>query len=188
MSYRMYENVTVPAGQSVLMDVSGAYMLVYEANLDRFKVKFDTGQFGIGFAGMEVSLPPGQAFTRVEFQNPNGTDLTLDFGVSNGEVRDRRLKLSGTGLSLSKATGLADAVDVTLSAASADLIAAANADRREISITNLTGAEIRVGTSNVTATRGQPVPNGATFVLPTTAAVYGFSTGGGDVAVLETED
>lgn len=187
--YRTYPNITVPAGAVVALNITGRYLMVYEANLASFEIKFDGGgTFGQCFSGFEVDLEGEEQFQRVELRNPNGSDLTVSIGVSNGEIRDRRLQLSGSGLDISKASGLADATDVTLTAATATVIAAANANRREISITNKTGAEIRIGSSNVTATRGQPVPNGASFVVPSTAAVYGYSAGGGDVAILETED
>jgi hypothetical protein len=187
--YRTYPNITVSAGEIVALNITGRYLMVYQANQSLFEIKFDGGgTFGECFSGFEVDLEGDEPFKRVEIRNPNGSDLTVSIGVSNGEIRDRRLQLVGSGLDLSKAANLADVADVTLPAATATLISAANADRRAIAITNKTGGEIRIGASTVDAARGLALASNATATLSVTAAIYGYSAGGGDVAVLETED
>lgn len=94
---------------------------------------------------------------------------------------------AGTVYTISPTT-LTTTADVTLGAAATNQIAAANANRREIILTNLDGAvTLRVGDSNAAAARGTPLPPGGNIILEVTAAIYGYNPGGAGVDVAITE-
>ena len=146
-------------------------------------------------AGIGYEMPA--VVNRAEILNNSGGVLTIVVACAIGRIDDDRLNVSGNinvinspGTVLDVATvsnTVASAADVTLGAASADQILAANADRVEAFITNISGAEIRVGDSSVTATRGQPLANNQTAIINTRAALFAFSVAGGNVALLESE-
>ncbi len=77
--------------------------------------------------------------------------------------------------------------DVALEASVATLIIPKDLDRKEVLITNLPAntAEVRLGDANVSATRGLPLAKGATAVLTTSSAIWGFTTASESVAVAE---
>lgn len=85
--------------------------------------------------------------------------------------------------------GYESIADVTLAAGATNQIVAGDADRVELILTNLDGAEtLRIGDTNAAAARGTPLPPGGNIILTTTAAVYGYNPGAGgvDVAITQT--
>lgn len=138
-------------------------------------------------AGITIDVPAFSQYGRIDFLETGASNASVLVAVSNGNVKDNRLTVSGN-IDISKSSTLDTIADVTLGTASATLIAAADSTRREILITNMTGDFIRVGDSGVLATSGVRVADGASVTLQTTAAVYGFSTPGGDVSVTTLED
>jgi hypothetical protein len=136
-------------------------------------------------AGIGYELP--QAVNRVDIINNSGGDLTITVIAAIGKVYDDRLNVSGD-LTIATPTQIDTIDDVTLGAASATLIAAANTGRVELLITNMTGGVIRIGDSGVGAASGVRIADGASIILNTTAAVYGYSVAGGDVSVSVIED
>ena len=86
---------------------------------------------------------------------------------------------------------LATNADQSVAASTSTQVLAADANRREAILTNLSsnGAAFRIGDANVGASRGIELPVGSTVYLETTAAVHVYNTNGSsaqDIAVQET--
>ncbi len=91
--------------------------------------------------------------------------------------------------SVATANTIQSPLDVSLTAATASVISAANAARKELMIKNpsTNTASIRLGSATVAANKGFELAPGESVVLTTTAAVYGFSTPGESVSLSELE-
>jgi len=78
--------------------------------------------------------------------------------------------------------------DVTVPAAAATLLIAANPNRVAASATNTGGSNVvRVGDANVSATQGIPLtPNFGNTELDVTEPIYGYSVLGTTVGITET--
>jgi len=182
-NYRVYE-VSIPAGAAITAHMSGNFLRVITAAA-AFEVAFDgNGSHNRIEQGLQVHVAGG--FQEISLYNPTGAALDVTLGVSTGGIDDSRLSLPGTlTVTPTRATGFADGADVALVAGVATLILAASASRHQAVVTNITGADIRIGGATVAAARGTPVANNGTMVIDGGGAVYGFSAGGGNVAVSE---
>ncbi|NIT63674.1 MAG: hypothetical protein GWO39_07760 [Gammaproteobacteria bacterium] len=173
--------------------MTGDTFVCSASNQTTFRVAVNGGTRVPFRAGWHWAPFRGQAdrIRQVEIFNPNATALTISFELATGELIDRALILAGGAVQTEEqsADTLSPAEDVTLSAAIATQVAPVNTARRRVLITNLAGNTntIRVGDVSVSLTRGAPVAPGQTITLETTAAVYAWSTGSQDVAVLEVE-
>lgn len=187
---RLYKQ-TIAANGEDSYAIDGTFFAVLDATGD-FQISLDHNPLTDFAAGLKVNADLDKNGRRLPFKNLRIKDLSgganlVQFIVGYGDFEDARLTLSSA-LDLANSANLATGADVTLGAALADLIAAANTTRREIIISNDTGAEIRVGDSNIGAARGVKVAAGAVIVLATGAAVYGYSAAGGDVSFTEVRD
>jgi hypothetical protein len=91
-------------------------------------------------------------------------------------------------VSIESGSDLQTTADVSMAGTDTTLIKAANATRKQIIITNLSGnaSILRIGDSNAGATRGTPLEAGQTLILDTEDAVYAYNPGSAQsVAVTE---
>ena len=134
-------------------------------------------------AGLGFELP--NIVKSVQFDNKSGGDITVIVALAIGRIDDDRFTITGA-LSVATPSTFEAVDDATLGAATADLILAANANRKEVILSNDTGADIRIGDSTVSATKGYKMLSGATMIISTSAAIYGYSVGGGDISISYT--
>ena len=142
--------------------------------------------------GFTVALSQGDTHTRaVAFSSvlvENKTSGALDVVLYIGDD-DLFRKAPPSSLTVSTPSGLDSLADVSLGAAATTLIKAINANRKEIIISNLSvnTQTFRIGDSGAAPANGVPLPPGASIVLTTLAAVYGYNPGAGaeSVAVCE---
>jgi hypothetical protein len=115
-----------------------------------------------------------------------------DFEIINPASSASSTTISGT-VTVDKvdATGLVSTADNTLADATKTSVLALNANRKEAIITNIhVTSSIRVGDTDITATRGALLQAGQTIILATTAEIFCRNDSGGtvDVTLLEIED
>lgn len=127
-------------------------------------------------------------FTRVRLESSVAQRVTVSLGET--PVADGRLELSGQTIDVETKVPavLRSPLDVEIPDLGAVLLAAGNLNRKSvlIAVPSLSDYAIRVGGSDVDASRGLIVEAGATIELNTTAAVYGVAIGGNvSVSVLE---
>jgi len=181
---------TIPAGGSAEMVRNANFITVLEANAP-FKVSFDNGPSSDLETGL--TLRTVSEFHRVELINPSAAELTVKVGLGRGDIRDARLVLSGAISSKSVSPDVLNTpLPVNCPDVAVSLLAAANAVRGEIVITNpaTAGGKIYVGgDAAAVAGQGVPVDPGQTFGIATAAAIYVRNDTGAVVAVhvAETE-
>ena len=177
-------DLSMEAGERVTLPVAAAAVTVLEADA-AFQIGFDKGDTYHLEAGLEVVT---EGFSEVHLENPQASENTLKLAFSIRGVRDARLTVSSS-LSIAGASLISDVDDVALTAAVATLVAAANTSRKSVLVTNLaTNAKaVRVGSLNVSASRGVEVSPGQTITLDATAAVYVYCETAQAVAVLELD-
>lgn len=186
--FRVY-GYTIAAGQEVTVYVTGDFFRVLNASA-AFSVAFDDTAFFEVQAGLAFKLTDGEGFQSVRMRNSSGAAVTVVIALGSGWIEDSRLVFQGDLTTLpASGNGLASAADISVAATTTALIAAANADRTEVIVQNLGGAEMRIGDSAVTAGRGVKLDGGGTLTLTTSAAVYAYNASAGavDVSVLEIE-
>ena len=175
--------LNLPAGDDMALGVSGSFV----------RLKASTGALVFKAPGSHVSLAAGDYVRMAPFragqlrvQNLSGSAVDCTVTIGDGDAGSTR------DISLSVASTMTDAADVSIGAASTDLVLAANANRREAMISNLaTNTQtMRIGTTNAGAARGVEIEPGQTIVLSTSAAIYAFNPGGGaeTLGVLELEE
>lgn len=182
-------DVPVPANGSVTFEMYGSYVQCLESNLTEFRIGFDDSSTQVMAQGFHAKAEPGERFRSITIDNSdNASALSVRLAVGSGDFRDSRLTTSAP-LDIKTPTIIPTTADTALVALTAAEILAANVNRKEALITNLglSALSIRVGDSNVGAARGQPVAPGQTVTLETTAAIWGFSTPGETVTLLEIE-
>lgn len=182
---RLYTQ-TVAANGDDYYPVDGDFFAVLDAT-GAFQVRLDDNPYTDFAAGLKVKSQAGSSFRSVRIKDTSGGANVISFIVGYGDFEDARLTLTAA-LALANSANLVTAADVALVAVTATEIAAASTARREILIHNNTGAAIRVGDANVAAARGVEIAPGAVLVLASGAAVYGFSTPGGNVSFTEVRD
>lgn len=125
-----------------------------------------------GTAGNIQDASTGDVIKYTSATITTSADQTIKIATGFG-----RVDTTATNVTVANATVVDTLVDVALAAAVTTLIAAADASRRAILISNLTGnvSDIRVGDSNAGAARGSQVGVGQTITLEGTEAIYGYS-------------
>lgn len=91
--------------------------------------------------------------------------------------------------SVATANTIQSPLDVPLTAATATVISAANAARKELMIKNASSnaTSVRIGSATVDVNKGLELEPGESIVLTTTAAVWGYSVPGQSVSLTELE-
>jgi len=134
-------------------------------------VKSDRGETAVLTAGDFVRMD--KSFTEFFVTDESGAQNDVTFNISEqGEAG-----LYTTAVNLQVPGSLIDIADKLLTAATATLVLAANANRNEAIITGDAGNanSTRIGSSAVAANRGTPLAPGQTIILDTTAAIYAFN-------------
>lgn len=109
-----------------------------------------------------------------------GKTVTLIF-FTDAEFRSgSQISVTGGGVSIVEGSAVTN-VAVTLAAATATSLIAADSTRKIFTFSNDTGAVLYVGSSSVSATSGLPVAPGAIFQWRNTGALYGYSVLGGTI-------
>lgn len=174
----------VPAHGGINVAAKGEFIYC-RTTTAAFHVLIEGQDFEFG-EGDKLRIAGG--FDGFRLENSTGSDITAELIVGNGDYSRRAMP----SINFAKPQTLATVADVSLAAGATTQIAAANSSRREIHITNLPGntQTIRIGDVNAGAARGTPVMPGDTYILTTTAAVYGYNPGAGaeSVAVLTIAD
>lgn len=191
LDYREY-TYTLAGGAEVTIPKPGSFVRCMASNLSTFQISVDDGPFVAFKEGQKYSAPIalGESgfFTRIRVKNPSASSLTVTMALGFGDIEDDTLILSGA-ITTAVPSGLTTTADVSVAAASQQLLKAANTGRAEIMLVNNGTATMRIGDSNAAAAQGVPLAPGASTVLTTAAAVYAYNTGAsaGTVSILETE-
>lgn len=190
--YPFYDEYTelVPMSAGVTRSFQGVarYLYVFSAS-GSFEVSLDGGPLFV--MNVAVGLKFDQGFSKIRFKDTSGSNNTIFYAITNGEIDDRRLTVSGSiNATVTSGGMLASVADVSLAAAATTQIVGSNANRKGVLITNLAcNAEtIRLGDADIGVNRGLPVAVGVTAYMETQAAVHCYNphTDSLDVAVLET--
>jgi hypothetical protein len=183
------QQVYVPANEEVTVNITGQFLSVTEATSSLFQIALGDSSNWITFdKGIRYALPNGERFGRVRFRDTSGAQNVLRLYYGDGTFDDNRVSISG-GVEFIVPTGIATTADQSVPSGAATLVLASNSARKLAIVQNKGAAAIRVGDSNVTATRGVELASGASWEVATTAALYVFQASGGamDVAANEVE-
>lgn len=152
-----------------------------------FKMRLDS-QPEVDFqAGLTIR--PVEGFDRVTLRNETASDVSVILAFGKGAIQDSRLTLGGEiATSENMPDTLTTGAAVSALDAAATLLAAANANRREIILVNDGAGKLYIGgASGAAAGEGLPLPGGATLVLSTSAAVYARNDTGAAISVAVAE-
>lgn len=182
-------SLTIADGQIYEIRRGGDFVRIKTASAD-IKLRIDNDQ-ELTLSQNDVLRFQNAPFKGLEVINNSGGNLSFQIEVGEGGVETNNVSISGA-LDVSKSATLDTAADQSISSGgSPTSIAAANTARRELIVQNLDPANaVRIGDTNITATRGIKLDAGATFVLSTTAQVYAYHEAGAAVSlsVNELED
>lgn len=183
MSEVFTDNVVIPANGEIERNYFASYIVNLQSDGD-LDISFDDKT--PAFFAQGIGYPVD--FNKVRIINRTGADITAKLNIGSSRTDDNRLSLSGA-FQIATPANLETKIDDSIAAGATELVAAANASRNEILITNLSSnsAPVRVGDSNTGANRGVEVGVGQTITLNTSAAVYVHNThtGAQSVAILE---
>lgn len=182
--------VTVAANTDLPIHTAGEYVACTAASA-AFLLRLDNNAFNAFEAGFKLRMPEEETFETVWLRNEGGAAVTVTLIVGYGDFADNRLTVSGA-IDVSKSTVLDSLADDSIAATSTELIAAADANRRELIVTNLptNSQTFRIGDSGAGAANGVPLVPGASLILSTTAAVYAYNPGASaeSLSVVSVED
>jgi hypothetical protein len=163
------------------------------AQADRsFIIKIDDTYELVGRNNKRYRMPEGKTFTKVEVINESGATLNFQLEIGDGGVESDDVTIVGTvAVAVQAHSGLSTSPDDSITANTTEEVLAANTNRKEAWITNLSANTdvIRVGDSSTDATQGFEIAPGQTAVIQTTAAIYVHNTKASDqsVALMEIE-
>lgn len=123
----------------------------------------------------------------LSWEAQSGKTMSLIFFVSAEFRSGSQVSQTAGGIAIIDGSSFDQSV-VALTAATATQIVAQDTTRKQVLIVNETGSDVWLGDSTVTnsgATRGFKLVTGAVFTWRNTAALYGYSAGGGDVQITE---
>jgi hypothetical protein len=172
--------LTLAAGVSQRIGVSGDYFHALTAPVNDLQVRFDEGKATPIYEGVGFRV----YYDALELSSATGQTVTVLVGF--GSVFDGRAT-ANVNVTATVAAGntFYNGGDVALTSGAAGVLLAADATRTLAVVTNpsTNTVTIRVGPAAVDATHGIPVEPGETAFIPTTAAVYGYQASGGPVTV-----
>lgn len=181
-------DITLAAGEGIdIIRLSNFVVCVTATAAFNLAIDDETpGRFEQG-----LSFESTQTFEKVRLENNSGASNTIRLGLGIGKLTDSRANFTSA-LSLVKAATPDSIADVALPAAATTVIQAADTTRREIIISNpVTNTKtFRIGDAGAGAANGIPLEPGASIVLSTSGAVYGFNPAGAveSVCVLLVKD
>lgn len=172
----------IPANDKTSIDVVGNFIFLKSSNLTvRVLVE-----------GRSVTMVEGdyqrveEGFKNFDILNENGTQANVTLVVGKGEFGRRQV----TGdVGITAGENLVTAADVSCLATAVTQVLASNTDRQTSWIHNLDATTtLRVGDSNAGASRGIPLPPGATAIISSNnAAVHAYNPSGSAVSVAVME-
>lgn len=136
--------------------------------------------------GWVADYPVTEAYLYWSAQS--GKTITLVLFTDSAFKSGSQISVTGGGVSIVEGSALTGPTRVTLSAATAGIIAPALSTRKVATLQNKTGASLYIGDSSVTdsgATEGIELVANAVFYWKNTGALYGYSAAGGNVHRLE---
>ena len=153
-----------------------------------------TGLLKLGLDdGPMVAFPSGGKwkpvgdFSKVRVRNDTGGSVSFTIALAYGEFDIDEVTLTG-GVSIKAGSGHSDQADFSAAAASTTSILAANANRREAWIKNLSASvTLRWGTSLGGAARGQEIEPGETHIISSQGEIYIYNPDAAPVAVSRVE-
>lgn len=181
MPNTVIRDYVIPAGEQLPIMIPGRFLMVLEAAsaLDITVIRKNSP---VGEAeGVEASftygpLRPGEEFQGIKVSSSDGSAQTVKIGISDDEIGYQVMAGSINAI-ITSASGIDSQADVSITAESTVQLVAANTDRREIIIANLSTntQTMRVGDSGAGTANGLPLPPGGSMVLTTSAAVYAYN-------------
>lgn len=168
------------------------FLWAYAASSDSVELEIKFNQQSSGALPIQKGMViRGVRFARTFLTNQAQSGGFIDLmTVREGEgglVSVENPAVSFTGVSITRPSVVDTVSDVSVNATSSGQVLAANADRFRAFINNLSGNTVRVGDSNVGATRGLPLEPGETVDFEGTEAIHVYNPGGvaADIAVME---
>ncbi len=208
-------NLTLSSGQEVILQAGEAnYLYCYDQD-GLVEIQLRKDRVVVESHLVErLTLLPGKLFDEFAIVNKSGSSNTVRFFFGRGQYlpnADRSVviiddstppvvdlapgaSIELTGSSITVESNIANTIeglaDVSVGSA-ATLLAAANADRLELTIALKESAAngIRVGHSGVTATKGVYIGPGSSYTVQNQAAIYAIRDGGTSVTatLIESE-
>ena len=157
-------------------------------------IEVETG----GRSGREVSVTmansdkirsaPGAEFDSIALLNSSGASATFTLIYGTGDYDRPVPDTVNVSVSVPASDALSTVADITVTTAA--VISAASTTRQKCIITALASNDqtLRIGDSNVTATRGTPLAPGETIAIESGAAIYAVEQVSGTNAVAITEE
>lgn len=124
-----------------------------------------------------------QASAFLSWEAQSGKTVSLIFFVSAEFRSGSQVSQTAGGIAIIDGSSFTQSV-VALTAATATQIVAQDTTRKQLTIVNETGSDVWLGASTVVntgASRGLKLVTGGVYIWRNTAALYGYSVGGGDV-------
>lgn len=171
-------------GDSVPIAAVGKMLFCIESDGNLFARMGDNGNTVRFNEGDKYAMAPDdEPFTVFYLINNSGADVTVTVGIGDGDIQvANSVNIVNDVTIIPKASGTLDSKpDVSIDAASTELVIAANASRRKVRIGNLitNTATFRIGDIGAGAANGDELPPGSSWEEDTTAAVYAYNPSGG---------
>lgn len=187
-TFQILTDVNIPAGAEIPFNFTGDFVaLIAQSGSTDIKLGIGDNPPQDFEKGLSYKMPPGTFYDLFRIKNGGASAATITIAYGFGEFSDGRLVVTG-GVAISSPSVFTTAADQSITTATATEIIAANPDRKQAVVQNLdAGTAIRVGDSNVGATRGILVDPGGTLVLDLTAAVWVYHAKGSNLSVAAQE-
>lgn len=192
-SYREYF-YSLAVGQEQTIHRVATSVACIEAS-GAFQVAFGDGSMSNFQQGLRYQAET--AFNKTRIRNNGNAPITVKMALATGNVGDSRLSLTGVVQSTIVApVQTTEIVPDTLVASginatpmSRTLMAAADADRVEVILSNLGPSAVFLGGDTVSAGQGVPLNSGKALTLTTSAAIYAYNqtTTATPISILETK-
>lgn len=205
-SYQSYRTTLAAAGSNGDtrdVNVVGDFMRVLSATagtISDLEISVNQGRPSVAFVGFALNLQNAvediggrSSFYTMTIRNLSAAPNTVVIGAGDAAIIDDRLNLSGSiTANVVVPNTVTTAADVTVNTGASGQVLAAKAGRQNAYVFNpgaIGTTPIRVGDTNVTASRGMAVPPQQGITLFTTAAIFVRNDTGGNLAfpVMETE-
>lgn len=165
------------ANEEIQLDISGSYLACLE-NTGAFKIRVDNGPMSTFQRGLKIESNGGP-WGRFFLRDVSGAANTITLATGTGGFSDSRVNFVGGVLDVAQVLGDALAAAAVTVGTAATLLAAADDERKSLTLRNQGATDLFIGPAGVTAADGFPVAAGEAFTLDrSTAAVYGIRASG----------